>query len=143
MVTLGPVALAQSRPVSLGSRPAYRMGQASLLSVRVLRDGVAAAGVPVEVMLMNRTEELVTGSEGMVEVGYGPENYGMATIRISPPSGVRDMGEGTVQTVELNGAPSTEVVFKMMSLEEELSRSKNAVVALATSALLVLVGTQA
>ncbi len=144
MVNLGPIALAQPRTMNLGAPRAYRMGQEEVsmdaLTVRVLRDGVGAPGVSAEVMLMDRTEDVVTGPDGSVAVPYGAASYGMATVRITTPDDVRDMGEANVQSIDLPGGPA-ELVFEMLSIEEAPTKGRDAAVALAAAALLVLIGT--
>ena len=140
-MNLGPVTLA--RP---GARPAARsgrrLGQENLLSVQVNRDGVAAPSVAVEVMLADGSmEEGLTDPSGAFNLTYGPDWFGMATIRITPPDGVEDMGEANVQAVDLQGGPQ-EVLFEMHSVSPGAApaQTKGIVAGIATVVLLTLFG---
>lgn len=131
---LGQVPLAQP-----GAR--RRLGQENMLSVQVNRDGVAAPGIPVEVMLADGSmEEGATDPSGAYNLTYGPDWFGMATVRITPPADVEDMGEMNAQGVDLQGGP-VDAVFEMHSVAPPPEdTTKGLVAGLATVVLLTIFG---
>lgn len=138
---LGPVTLAQPGARMSGRR--VQLGQENMLTVQVNRDGVAAAGVPVEVVFQDDSMESgVTDPSGAFNYTYGPEAYGQTAIQITPPDDVRQMDDVGFQLADLQGGP-VDVVFEMHSLKEAPKASRDIVAALATTALMVFLGVQA
>jgi len=119
------------------------MGQAkSALLVMVTLDGGAAMDVPLEILYSDGSNvQGKTGAAGFFEAPYGPTQYGPAIVRISPPPGVEDIGEGTAQPAELTAA-GVKVSFALTSrpAADSAKRPDSTTVALVTAALLVAVG---
>ncbi len=114
------------------------------MTVQVKRDGVAAVGVPVEVSFADGAMDSgVTDSSGTYKLSYEKANYGTALITIYPPEGVRPMEGRDVQNVDLQASPPSPLVFEMHSLEDAPTPSRDIVVGLAATALLVFLGVQA
>ncbi len=131
---LGQIPLAQPRRSHLG--------QADVLTVQVNRDGTPAPGVAVEVMLANGSkDEGVTDATGAYALSYGSDAFGMATVLITPPADVQDMGEDTAQGVELAGG-AADVLFEMQSVAPvaAVDETKGLVVGIATVVLLTIFG---
>ena len=137
---LGQVPLAQLR--NLGVVRAKRLGLAGQLIVQVNRDGVAAPGVDVEVILANGSLEMgVTDEAGAYELTYRTDAYGLAAVLITPPDGVEDMGEDTAQGVDLSGGAAS-VAFEMHSIAPGAApdETKGLVAGIATVVLLTIFG---
>jgi hypothetical protein len=138
---LGPVTLAQPGARMGGRR--VQLGQENMLTVQVNRDGVAAPGVPVQIVFQDDSmEEGVTDPSGAFNFTYGPELYGQTAIQITPPAGVREMEDAGFQLADLQGGP-VDVLFEMLSTKEAPKKSRDIVTALAATAILVFVGVQA
>ncbi len=137
---LGQVPLAQPGNLGMG-QPRY-LGQENMLSVQVNRDGIAEPGVDVEVIMSDGSLETgVTNEVGAYNLGYGPDAFGLATVLITPPEGVEDMGEDTAQGVDLSGG-SASVAFEMHSVAPAASpdATKGLVAGIATMVLLTIFG---
>jgi hypothetical protein len=77
-----------------------------ILNVLVQTDGAPTEGVAVEVMLQNGdTKTGVTDSAGAFALPYTAAQRGQAVVRITPPEGVEDIGEASVQGADLKGGP--------------------------------------
>ncbi len=137
---LGQIPLAQPGNRILEQR--RHLGQADVLTVQVKRDGIAAPGVAVEVMLADGSrDEGVTDEGGTYAVSYGSEAFGMATVLITPPADVQDMGEDTAQGVDLAGG-TADVLFEMHSIAPvaTMDETKGLVAGIATVVLLTIFG---
>lgn len=94
------------------------MGQApaspDILTVLVFKDGQAIGNVPLEIMFQNGESKAgSTDAGGTFVTTYTQAQRGQATIRITPPGNVEDLGEGSAQGVQLAGGPS-EVKFQLV-----------------------------
>ncbi len=138
---LGQIPLAQpGRPALKQGRRS--LGQENMLSVQVNRDGVAAPAIPVEVMLADGSMHGgFTDPSGVYNRTYAPDLFGMATIRITPPADVEDMGEMNAQGVDLQGGP-VDAIFEMHSVAPPPAEdtTKGLVAGLATVVLLTIFG---
>lgn len=91
---------------------------ADILTVSVLKDGVPLAGVAVEVMFMSGDgTNGVTDSAGKFSTPYNAVQRGQAVVRITPPEGVEDIGEGTAQGADLQKG-SVAIQFNLVGVSE-------------------------
>ncbi len=136
---LGQVPLVQP---GVRRQPRYLGQMEDVLSVQVLRDGLAAPGIPVSVTLSEGSHIGETDAAGLYAAPYVGGD--MATVRITPPVDVVDMGEYAAQTVDLQGGPE-EVVFEMHTAAppDLIEETKGTVAAIATVVLLTLFGASA
>ncbi len=137
---LGQIPLAQPGNRILGQHKS--LGLAGSLTVQVNRDGVAAPGVAVEVILANGSrDEAVTDESGTYTMTYRTDAYGIATVLITPPADVQDMGEDTAQGVDLAGG-TADVLFEMHSIAPvaTMDETKGLVAGIATVVLLTIFG---
>lgn len=117
---MNPVRLGARWSPAIHSRRPY-MGQAApvapdILTVVVRKDKSPLAGVAAEVMFQNGDSKTVTtDAGGTVVVPYTSVQRGQAVIRITPPGGVEDLGEGTAQGIDLKGGPA-EVSFALVGM---------------------------
>jgi hypothetical protein len=89
---------------------------ADIVTVIVYKDGQALAGVPVEIMFQNGESKTGTTDAGGTFVSsYTQAQRGQGTVRIAPPEGVEDLGEGTAQGIGLTGGPA-EVKFQTVGV---------------------------
>lgn len=89
-----------------GTPPVAPAPSTDVLAVSVTRDGSPLAGIALEVMFMNGDTKLgVTDAAGLLSQPYTTAQRGQAVIRITPPEGVEDIGEGSAQGADLKGGP--------------------------------------
>lgn len=88
------------------------------LTALVLKDGAPLAGVPVEIMFQNGdAPKGTTDAQGKFTVPVAPTQKGQTVVRITPPEGVEDIGEGAAQGVNLTGAPA-QVQFDLVGVSQ-------------------------
>lgn len=94
---------------------------ADILMVSVRKDGAPLAGVSVEVMFMSGDgANGVTDSAGKFSTPYNAVQKGQAVVRITPPEGVEDLGEGTAQGADLQKGPVA-VQFDLVGVSADTS----------------------
>lgn len=89
------------------------LGQAALLTIKVLLDGQPVPDANIEVLFADgSTENGKTGKDGLLAVPYGPQQGTTATVRLlSMPAGAKDIGEEANKGVALPATGPTEVNF--------------------------------
>lgn len=86
------------------------------LTALVLKDGAPLAGVAVEVMFQSgESANGVTDGAGKFVAPVTAAQKGQTVVRITPPEGVEDIGEGSAQGVNLTGA-SAQVQFDLVGV---------------------------
>lgn len=86
------------------------------LTALVLKDGSPLAGVAVDVMFQSgEAAKGVTDGTGKFVTPVTAAQKGQAVVRITPPEGVEDIGEGSAQGVNLTGA-SAQVQFDLVGV---------------------------
>ena len=106
-------------PTMYSRRPYIGQAQTpppATLTALVLKDGAPLAGVPVEIMFQNGdAPKGVTDDKGKFAVVVTPAQKGQTVVRITPPEGVEDIGEGAAQGIDLTGA-AAQVQFDLVGV---------------------------
>lgn len=103
-------------PAIHSRRPFIGQPFVGILTVLVQKDGIPVSGVPIEVMFANgEASNGVTDNGGSLAVSYTSAQKGQAIVRIMPPEGVEDIGEGSAQGVDLKGGPA-EAKFDLVGI---------------------------
>lgn len=88
--------------------------QTDIVTILVYKDGKALSSVPIDVVFQNGDSKTgITDAGGTFVTSYTPAQKGQAVVRITPPEGVQDPGEGTAQGIDLKGGPA-EVKFQLI-----------------------------
>jgi hypothetical protein len=112
---------ARWHPTMHSQRPYIGQGAPSApvavtLTTLVLKDGAPLAGVAVEVMFQSgESAKGVTDGTGKFVTPVAAAQKGQTVVRITPPEGVQDIGEGAAQGVNLVGAPA-QVQFDLVGV---------------------------
>lgn len=89
------------------------------LTTLVVKDGGPLAGVAVEVMFQNGdSPKGVTDAMGKFVVPFTPVQQGQTVVRITPPEGVEDIGEGAAQGINLTGPSASQVKFDLVGVSQ-------------------------
>jgi hypothetical protein len=87
-----------------------------ILTALILKDGSPLSGVPVEVMFQSGDgANGVTDALGKFSTPYNMVQTGQAVVRITPPEGVEDIGEGAAQGADLQKG-SVSVQFNLIGV---------------------------
>jgi hypothetical protein len=135
-MNLGAVRLVQPGTVRQASRRLAQAPAQAKVSVMATIDGAAAPDVDVEVMYADGSfASGKTSSAGLFEAAYAPAQYGPAVVRVIPPAGVQDIGEGSAQPAEL-AAAGMRLSFAFLSMD--VAPTVNAPMVAAVTGLTVL-----